>query len=126
VPAGVLKRFTPSLMPVLAPDVRDVLWCDTMSEKDAIIARLRATLPGLRLRWPIRSLALFGSVAQDEARAESDLDVLAEFDRPIDLFAFLALEEELAGLAGRSVDLVSRAALKRHMGRRILAEAVPL
>jgi predicted nucleotidyltransferase len=97
-----------------------------MSEKDAIIARLRATLPGLRLRWPIRSLALFGSVAQDEARAESDLDVLAEFDRPIDLFAFLALEEELAGLAGRSVDLVSRAALKRHMGRRILAEAVPL
>lgn len=96
------------------------------SEKDTIIACLRAALPDLRRRWPIRSLALFGSVARNEARADSDLDVLVEFDRPIDLFAFLALEEELAGLAGRRVDLVSRAALKRFMGRRIIAEAVPL
>src|SRR5579872_7400708 len=94
-----------------------------MSEKDAIVARLRAALPDLRRRWPIRSLALFGSVVRDEARAESDLDVLVEFDRAIDMFAFLALEEELAG---RRVDLVSRAALKPHMGRRILAEALPL
>jgi predicted nucleotidyltransferase len=97
-----------------------------MTEKDATIARLRVALPDPRRRWPIRSLALFGSVVRDEARAENDLDVLVEFDRPVDLFAFLALEEELAGLAGRRVDLVSRAALKRYMGRRILAEAVPL
>lgn len=84
-----------------------------MSEKDAIIARLSAASPDLRRRWPIRSLALFGSVVRDEARTESDLDLLVEFDRPIDLFAFLALEEELACLAGRRVDLVSRAALIR-------------
>src|SRR5271163_4583703 len=97
-----------------------------MSEKDAITIRLRAALPDLRRRWPIRSLALFGSVVRDEATAESDLDVLVEFDHPIDLFAFLALEEELADLAGRRVDLVSRAALKPHLGQRILAELVPL
>jgi predicted nucleotidyltransferase len=103
-----------------------VLWLHTMSEKDAIIARLRAALPDLRQRWPIRSLALFGSMARDEATAESDLDVLVDFDKPIDMFAFLALEDELARLAGRRVDLVSRAALKRHIGQRILAEAVPL
>ena len=103
-----------------------VLRSGMMSEKDVIIARLRAALPDLRRRWPIRSLALFGSVVRDEARPESDLDVLVEFDRPIDLFAFLALEEALAGLAGRRVDLVSRAALRRHMGQRILAESVPL
>ena len=46
--------------------------------------------------------------------------------KPIDLFAFLALEDELAGLAGRRVDLVSRGALKRYIGQRILAESVPL
>jgi predicted nucleotidyltransferase len=87
---------------------------------------LRAALPDLRRRWSIRSLALFGSVVRDEATAQSDLNVLVEFDQPIDLFAFLALEEELADLAGRRVDLVSRAALKCHMGRRSLAESVPL
>jgi uncharacterized protein len=103
-----------------------VLLSSTMSEKDVIIARLREALPDLRRRWPIRSLALFGSVVRDEAGSESDLDVLVEFDQPMDLFAFLALEEALAGLAGRRVDLVSRAALKRHIGRRVLAEAVPV
>ena len=97
-----------------------------MSEKEAIAARFRTALPELQRRWPIRSLALFGSVVRDEATAASDLDVLVEFNQPIDLFAFLELEEELAGLAGRRVDLVSRAALKRHIGKRILAEAVPL
>ncbi len=97
-----------------------------MTEKDTIIARLRAALPDLRRRWPIGSLALFGSVVRDGVTAESDLDVPVTFDRPIDLFAFLALEAELAGLAGRRVDLVTRAALKRHMGQRILAESVPL
>jgi len=80
-----------------------------MIEQDAIAARLRAALPNLRQRWPIRSLALFGSVVRDEARVDSDLDVLVEFDRTIDLFAFLELEDELARLSGRRVDLVSRA-----------------
>ena len=97
-----------------------------MSEKDAIAIRLRAALPNLRQRWPIRSLALFGSVVRGEARAGSDLDVLVEFERPIDLFSFLDLEEELARLTGRRIDLVTRAALKPHIGQRILAEAVPL
>jgi uncharacterized protein len=97
-----------------------------MIEQDAIAARLCAALPNLRQRWPIRSLALFGSVVRDEARVDSDLDVLVEFDRTIDLFAFLELEDELARLSGRRVDLVSRAALKHYIGQRILAEAVPL
>lgn len=97
-----------------------------MTEKDAIAARLRAALPNLQQRWPIRSLALFGSVIRGEARADSDLDVLVEFERPADLFMFLELEDELARLAGRRVDLVSRAALKPYIGRRILAEAIPL
>jgi uncharacterized protein len=97
-----------------------------VDEKDTTITRLRDALPDLRRQWPIRSLALFGSVMRGEATAESDLDVLVEFNQPIDLFAFFALEEALATLVGRRVDLVTRGALKRHIGQRILAEAVPL
>lgn len=97
-----------------------------MTEKDAILTDLRAALPALRQRWPIRSLALFGSVVRQEATSESDLDVLVEFEAPTDLFSFLELEDQLSRVTGRRVDLVSRAALKPHMGSRILAEAVPL
>jgi predicted nucleotidyltransferase len=97
-----------------------------MSEKEEILAALRAALPNLRQRWPIRSLALFGSVARGEATAASDIDILVEFERPVGLSAFIALEASLTGLTGRGVDLVSRAALKPHIGRRILSEAVRL
>jgi uncharacterized protein len=95
-----------------------------MPEASDILITLRTALPGLRQRWPIRSLALFGSVARGDAGPTSDLDVLVEFDRPVTLSAFLALEDELAGLTARRVDLVSTRALKPHIGRRVLAEAV--
>jgi len=95
-----------------------------MSERDEVLAALRAALPGLRHRWPIRGLALFGSVARDEAAADSDLDVLVDLERPVPLSAFLALEAELSRLAGRRVDLVTRPALKPFIGQRILGEAV--
>jgi|HubBroStandDraft_1064217.scaffolds.fasta_scaffold267987_2 predicted nucleotidyltransferase len=95
-----------------------------MPNADDILTTLRTALPELRRRWPIHSLALFGSVARGDADPASDLDVLVEFERPVTLSAFLALEDELAGLTGRQIDLVSAAALKPHIGRRVRAEAV--
>jgi hypothetical protein len=97
-----------------------------MTSKDDILATLRAALPDLRQRWPIRSLAIFGSVARDTASANSDLDVLVEFERPLGLSKFLALEDALSALVDRRVDLVTRDSLKPHIGRRVLDEAVRL
>ena len=97
-----------------------------MIEKDEILAALRAALPGLKQRWPIGSLAIFGSVARGSASAKSDLDVLVEFERPLGLSEFLALEDALSALVDRRVDLVTRDALKPHIGSRVLEEAVRL
>ena len=91
-----------------------------------IATRLRAALPRLRADWPIRSMALFGSRMRHDATEASDLDVLVEFDRPVPLSAFLALEAQLSTITGLRVDLVSAAALKPHIGTQIRAEAVPL
>jgi predicted nucleotidyltransferase len=97
-----------------------------MNQRDQLLAVLRTALPDLRRHWPIQSLAVFGSVARDEARSTSDLDILVQFTRPIALSAFLALEDRLARLTDRRVELVSRAALKPHIGRHVLREAIRL
>ncbi|HEY1431010.1 MAG TPA: nucleotidyltransferase family protein [Stellaceae bacterium] len=97
-----------------------------MIENGEIPAALRIALPNLKRRWPIRSLAIFGSVARGNAGAKSDLDMLVEFERPVGLSEFLALEEALSALVDRPVDLVTRDALKPYIGRRVLDEAVPL
>jgi predicted nucleotidyltransferase len=97
-----------------------------MIERDELLAILRTALPELRRQWPIRNLAMFGSVARGDASATSDLDVLVEFDGPVTLSSFLALERRLSDLANRPVDLVSRPSLKPFIGARILSEAVPV
>jgi predicted nucleotidyltransferase len=102
------------------------VWVTAMAGTDDIFVSLRTALPGLRKQWPIRSLALFGSRVRDDAKPDSDLDVLVEFDRPVALSSFLALEERLAAITGLRVDLVSAAALKPYIGERVRAEAAAL
>lgn len=84
---------------------------------------LAAHRPQLRAMG-IRSLALFGSVAKDEATEDSDVDLLVEFDRPIGLFGLQDVRDHLTNLLGYPVDLVPRSSLKRQLRQRILAEAV--
>ena len=85
----------------------------------------RVTAHGSELKeLHVRSLALFGSTARGDAKADSDVDILVEFDRPVDLFAFCDVEDYLAELLGHKVDLVPRDSLKPLMSERILSEAV--
>jgi predicted nucleotidyltransferase len=97
-----------------------------MNARDEILGVLRAESAGLRRLWPIRSLAVFGSVARGEDGPGSDLDILVEFAEPVSLSNFLALEDRLSALTSRRVELVSRTALKPFIGRRVLREAVPV
>ena len=70
----------------------------------------------------VKSLALFGSAVRGEARPDSDLDILVEFDKPIGLFGFIRLKHRLSEILGRQVDLVTREALKPQLREHILQE----
>ncbi len=65
-------------------------------------------LQALCRRWKIRELSLFGSQARDEARPDSDIDLLVDYDSGADwsLLDTARLRVELAELFGRPVDLV--------------------
>jgi uncharacterized protein len=78
----------------------------------------------LRQDHHVRTLSIFGSVARDEAREDSDVDLLVEFERPVGLFAFLGLQEHLASILGTKVDLATPDSLHRRLRERILAEAI--
>jgi predicted nucleotidyltransferase len=88
-----------------------------------IADRLRGDRASLK-RFHVRHLSLFGSVARGEANPSSDVDLLVDLDRPIDLLRFIELEEHLSALLDRRVDLVLRDNLKPLLKERILGEAV--
>ena len=75
-------------------------------------------------RFGVRALYLFGSVARDIARPESDVDVLVEFVGPADFDRFMGLKLHLEDLLGARVDLVTRAAIRPHMLSTIVADAI--
>lgn len=66
-------------------------------------------------RWKISELAVFGSILRDNFSLESDIDLLVTFasDAEWSLLDHIRMEEELASLFGREVDLVNRRAVEQ-------------
>lgn len=72
----------------------------------------------------IRKLALFGSVLRDDFRADSDIDVLVEFEPGhCPGLAFFAMEDELGEILGRKVELHTSAFLSPSFREQVVAEA---
>lgn len=87
-----------------------------------ILRSNRASLDGFH----IKTVSLFGSIARDEAKDSSDIDLLVEFepDARIGLFEFARIQRYLSAMLGRHVDLVTPDALHKALKTAILREAV--
>ena len=93
-------------------------------KQDIILKKLAEHRDELESRFGVESLALFGSVAREEAVSESDVDILVSFLKTPGMFGFLELKEYLEHLLECPVDLVTRNALKKQFREQILQEAV--
>jgi predicted nucleotidyltransferase len=91
--------------------------------KDVALKTLAAHRADLS-RLKVKSLSIFGSVARDEAKEGSDIDLLVEFSEPVGMFEFLDLKEFLESILKTRVDLATPTALKRQLRDQILKEAI--
>ena len=71
----------------------------------------------------VTRLRLFGSHARDEAAGGSDVDLIADLDRPLGL-RFFSLQDELSARLGLKVDLVTEAALAPDIRHTALKDAI--
>jgi hypothetical protein len=94
-------------------------------DKSAVISKLRAHQSELRAAG-ITSLSLFGSLARGDAHAQSDVDLLAEFDpsKAFSLLDMVGMENRLADILGVPVDLAPAKSLKDDMRERAARESV--
>jgi predicted nucleotidyltransferase len=75
-------------------------------------------------RLGISSLLVIGSVARDQARPDSDLDLIAEFDRPVGYLGLARVQHELERLIGCRIDLATPGMIRPEFRDRVCAEAI--
>ena len=85
------------------------------AEKDEIRRRYRAEIKGI-----------FGSYARGDFHANSDLDLLVDFDEGANLFDLVGLQQFLEEKLGCKVDLVSRRSLRAELRTSVLNEMISL
>lgn len=95
----------------------------TMNRQEALQALSRIK-PELARRFGVVRLALFGSIARNEARPGSDVDVVVSFDGPATSERYFGVQFSLEDVLGCPVDLVTEKALRPELRPYIEKEAV--
>ena len=93
---------------------------------NSLITENKASILRLSQQHGVKNVRLFGSMARDEASAESDVDFLVDLEDGCDLFDLGELLVDLQDLLHRKVDLVTEISLHPKISVQILKEAIPL
>ncbi|MBM5826504.1 MAG: nucleotidyltransferase family protein [Cyanobacteria bacterium M_surface_7_m2_040] len=93
-----------------------------LSELQALSQKLRV----IAERYGAFNIAVFGSVARDEATEASDIDLLVDLPQGTSLFQRAEFQQDLEALLDHKVDLIRRRNLRPSLRDRVEAEAVPL
>jgi uncharacterized protein len=86
----------------------------------ALLAQHQTTLRNMG----VTSLAIFGSVARNEARPDSDVDLLVEIEAPVTFDRYMDVKFYLEDLLDKPVDLVTALSLKPQLRSIVEREAI--
>lgn len=93
-------------------------------KRDDVLRILKENRSEFIDQYQVKSLSLFGSMARNDARDDSDVDLLVEFAHPVGLFQFIGLQQRLESLLGSKVDLGTPRSLKPRIRDEVLQEAI--
>ncbi len=95
-----------------------------------MIAEIQSTIAEakdeIRDRYKAEIKGIFGSYARGDFHADSDLDLLVDFDEGANLFDLVGLQQFLEEKLECKVDLVSRRSLREELRAAVLDEMISL
>lgn len=94
-----------------------------MNRREVLLV-LAGAKPELARRFGVVRLALFGSMARDEAHPGSDVDIVVSFNGPATSQRYFGVQFYLEDALGCPVDLVTEKALRPELRPFIELEAV--
>ncbi|MFN0013030.1 MAG: nucleotidyltransferase family protein [Saprospiraceae bacterium] len=94
-----------------------------MTTKEYVLSKLLQAKPALTTTYPIRSMAIFGSISRGDDNSNSDVEILVEFNQPSGM-QFIHLAYELERILKKKVDLVSQNGIKEAYFREIQPDLI--
>lgn len=96
----------------------------TADLRKVVLEELKRLKPDLERQYGVTKIGIFGSVARNEIRGDSDVDVVVELREP-DLFYMVHIKEMLEERFKRPVDVIRyRGMMNKYLKARIDREAV--
>ena len=96
----------------------------SIRDRGAVLKLLAEHKQTLVIRFGVKAIALFGSVARNAATESSDIDVLVDFDGPASSSRYFGVQFCLEDLFGCHVDLVTTKALRQELKPSIERDAI--
>ncbi len=95
-----------------------------LMKREKVLQLLNANKQFLKQKFGVTRIALFGSTVRGEARSDSDIDLLVDFDGPATSKRYFGVQFYLEDLLEAPVDLVTVKALREELQPYIEQEAV--
>ena len=92
-----------------------------MLTKTEILKILKEKLPYLNTEFGVRRIGLFGSYSTGNPDENSDVDIIAEFEKPIG-FRFIEFAEYIEKLFDRKADILTPAGLNSIRNKQVADE----
>lgn len=93
---------------------------------DKLLKEKRDEILRIAAKHGAHNIRVFGSASRDEARPDSDVDFLVEFEKGRNLFDRIGLMQELEDLLGRKIDVATEKSIHYYIREKVIYEAVPL
>jgi hypothetical protein len=97
-----------------------------MKSLDEIKEDIRKHNEFLVQKYGVRVVGIFGSTVRGERKRRSDIDLLAQTERPVSLLKLIGAELYLRKVLRTKVDLVTKEEIRKELKERILQETVYL
>jgi len=92
--------------------------------RESALNILRAKKEYFAKKYGVTALGIFGSLARNQAAAESDVDVVVKMEKP-DLFFMVHVKEDLENAYQKKVDIIRyRERMNSFLKQRIDAEVI--
>lgn len=95
-----------------------------MKTLDEITSILREHKQELRQKYGVKETGLFGSYVRGDQKVTSDIDIVADFEKPISLLELVGVEIYLSEILKAKVDLIPREDIREELKESILKEIV--